>query len=634
MIDAGVDDRPRRTRIVRPTHLRPGPACLEPRSDPAFQSPIRPEAFICRRCIRLAGRALDGVRSRLVGLERRGFRPCSTGIGGSGRIAAVQFRPSLLDRVETTRGGREIHAAADADSELVVFPEACLPGYPAWLSSTGGWSSMRCARGHPCAVRRSGGGDASWSLESVCAAAAVRGIEVVLGGVERGLDRGGHSLYCTAFWIDTDGHLVNVHRKLVPTYEERLCWSPGDGHGLRTRKVGEFRVGALNCWENWMPLARASLQAEGLDVHLMLWPGAPANTEELTRVAAREGRCYVVSVCGVLNALDLPEDLPELATMRQETDATGEPRVIHRGGSCVAGPDGEWVVSPDTASDSLETMLLVDVERLESRRTSELRCGRALLQTGHPEAHGRSTKAERRIVRRRRDAEHDRRGSPGRAIEHLVLTVRDPDHAVRFYRRVLGFDEVRQANEVRALQFGSQRLELRTDEDDEMLAGSRPTWGSTDLCLVSRAPLEDWIEHLRRFGIPIVLGPVDRPGTTAPAIHPLPRSGRQSGGDRESSPRPGCPTTAIRLTIDARGRGTPLSCLHDEPAHHQRSSSPIGQGQQEDDHHRGGPDAARPAGLRDVPRRGVAAGRRGRADARGGGVSSPIVRPSRGLADG
>ena len=441
------------------------------------------------------------------------------------RIAAVQFRPSLLNREETTRRVVErIHAAADADAELVVFPEACLPGYPAWLSATGGaeFDAPRQKAIHARYVDQAVA-TLHGHLESVCAAAAVRDIEVVLGGVERGLDRGGHSLYCTAFWIDSDGHLVNLHRKLVPTYEERLCWAPGDGHGLRTRKVGEFRVGALNCWENWMPLARASLQAEGLDVHLMLWPGAPANTEELTRVAAREGRCYVVSVCGVLNALDLPEDLPELATMRQETEATGEPRLIHRGGSCVAGPDGEWVVSPDTTSDGLETMLLVEVEaaRIHGERQNFDVAG----HYSRPDVLKLTVDRRRQSVAAFIDDETPRTTVGGAplvdAIEHLVLTVRDPDHAVRFYRRVLGFDEVRQANEVRALQFGTQRLELRTEEDDGTIAGSRPTWGSTDLCLVSRAPLEDWIEHLRRFGIPIVLGPVDRPGTTGPlrSIH-------------------------------------------------------------------------------------------------------------------
>ena len=240
------------------------------------------------------------------------------------RIAAVQFRSALLDREESIRRVvSRIHEAADRDADLVVFPEACVPGYPAWLSPTGGarFDDPRQKAIHARYVDQSIA-PVHGHLEAICATAAVRGVEVVLGAVERGIDRGGHTLYCTAFWIDRDGHLANVHRKLVPTYEERLCWGPGDGHGLRTREVAGLRVGALNCWENWMPLARAALQADGLDVHLMLWPGAPANTRELTRVAAREGRCYVIGACGVLHADDLPSDLPELADLRESRDGT------------------------------------------------------------------------------------------------------------------------------------------------------------------------------------------------------------------------------------------------------------------------------------------------------------------------
>ena len=441
------------------------------------------------------------------------------------RIAAVQFRSALLDREESIRRVvSRIHEAADRDADLVVFPEACVPGYPVWLSPTGGarFDDPRQKAIHARYVDQSVA-PVHGHLEAICATAAVRGVEVVLGAVERGIDRGGHTLYCTAFWIDRDGHLANVHRKLVPTYEERLCWGPGDGHGLRTREVAGLRVGALNCWENWMPLARAALQADGLDVHLMLWPGAPANTRELTRVAAREGRCYVIGACGVLHAEDLPGDLPELADLRESRDEDGGSLVLQAGGSCVAGPDGEWVVDPETVPAGTEHLLVVDID------PEAIRWER---QNFDPAGHYARPDVFQMTVDRRRTGVasfiDDRTptvtpmGTPlVDSIEHLVLTVRDPDHAVRFYRRVLGFEEVRHEDDTRSLRFGDQRIELRTEEEDGGIAGSRPTWGSSDLCLVSRAPLEDWLDHLRRFGIPIALGPVDRPGTSGPlrSIH-------------------------------------------------------------------------------------------------------------------
>jgi hypothetical protein len=94
-----------------------------------------------------------------------------------------------------------------------------------------------------------------------------------MGCIERAADRGGHSIYASLIYIDPNGTIRSVHRKLMPTYEERLTWSPGDGHGLRVHSIGPFTLGGLNCWENWMPLARAALYGQGEDLHVAIWPG-------------------------------------------------------------------------------------------------------------------------------------------------------------------------------------------------------------------------------------------------------------------------------------------------------------------------------------------------------------------------
>lgn len=278
------------------------------------------------------------------------------------KVGVVQFRSALLDRATSlARAVDRIHEAADLGAELVVFPEAAVPGYPVWLSGLHGsrFEDPTQKAIHARYVEQSIA-PAHGHLESVCAAAAVRGVDVVLGGVERGVDRGGHTLYCTAFWIDGDGHLANVHRKLMPTHEERLCWGVGDGHGLRTRSVRGFQVGALNCWENWMPLARATLQSQGLDVHLMLWPGSPALTTELTRVAAREGRCHVVSVGGVLRSDDLPDEPEVFGELRRRAESDGG--ILQPGGSCVAGPDGAWRLAPDAFEAGEEGVRVLDLD--------------------------------------------------------------------------------------------------------------------------------------------------------------------------------------------------------------------------------------------------------------------------------
>ena len=100
----------------------------------------------------------------------------------------------------------------------------------------------------------------------------------MLGIIERPADRGGHSVYASLVYIDAEGRIRSVHRKLMPTYEERLAWSPGDGHGLRVHRLGAFTVGGLNCWENWMPLPRAALYGLGEDLHVAVWPGNLRNT--------------------------------------------------------------------------------------------------------------------------------------------------------------------------------------------------------------------------------------------------------------------------------------------------------------------------------------------------------------------
>jgi nitrilase len=277
------------------------------------------------------------------------------------KIGLAQTAPVYFDRdAGIAKVVRWVNDAAAAACELVVFGEALVPGYPFWVALTDGArfdSTLQkdifalYAREAVCVEA----GD----LEPVCAAAAAGSIAVILGIIERPGDRSGHSLYCSRVHIGADGVIASVHRKLVPTYEERLVWSPGDGHGLVVHPVGPFTMGALNCYENWLPMARAALHAQGEDLHIAIWPGSARNTERLTPVIAEEGRSFVASVSGVFTRADIPADHPVAAML------VSAPEILANGGSCLAAPDGTWIIPPAGPGEILLTAVIdhADVRR-------------------------------------------------------------------------------------------------------------------------------------------------------------------------------------------------------------------------------------------------------------------------------
>ena len=266
------------------------------------------------------------------------------------KLALPQLSPDWLNR---DKGMAQviltIEAASKEEADLIVFSEGFVPGYPFWLEGTGGAAFDNAkqkeifAHYADQAVTLEDG-----HLDQVCSALKSAGMAAYLGIIERPRDRSGHSLYCSYVYINKDGVICSVHRKLQPTYEERLVWSPGDGAGLVTHKLGEFTVGGLNCWENWMPLTRAALYGQGEDLHIACWPGNMRNTKDLTPILAKEGRSYCVSVSSVMTPDCVEENTPfaeEIKTALGDMPADG--------GSCVAAPDGSWVLSPLKAETGL-----------------------------------------------------------------------------------------------------------------------------------------------------------------------------------------------------------------------------------------------------------------------------------------
>ena len=278
------------------------------------------------------------------------------------RVAAAQIAPVWLDRDATlARVVETIDEAAVSGVELVAFGETLVPGYPFWVERTDGArfddAFQKDLHAHYVnqAVSLADGG-----LDEVCAAARRNAMTVILGVLERPPERG-QSVYASAVSISAAGEIVVCQRKLMPTHEERLVWAIGDGHGLRTHAVGPFAVGTLNCWENWMPLARAALQAQGETLHVAIWPGSARLTRDITRFMALEGRSYVLSVSGLMRAEDWPQHLPHDARLRQAMgDMPWAP-----GGSCLAGPDGRWLIEPVEQQSGL---FVADLDLREVRR--------------------------------------------------------------------------------------------------------------------------------------------------------------------------------------------------------------------------------------------------------------------------
>jgi nitrilase len=284
-------------------------------------------------------------------------------------IGLAQISPVWLNRDRTRDKIKEyIHKAGKERCDLVVFGEGLLPGYPFWLGLTNGsdFNSKMQKEVHAHYVRNSIQIEAG-ELDMLCEAARINKVAAYVGIIERAQNRGGHSLYCSLVYIDKQGEIKSVHRKLQPTYEERLTWSPGDGHGLRVHPLKEFTVGGLNCWENWMPLPRASLYGMGEDLHVAVWPGSIRNTEDITRFIAKEARSFVVSVGALMSVKDIPADTPHRdEIIRNAVDPLTD------GGSCIAGPDGEWVVEPVVEKEGLFTASIDFNRVLEERQNLDV----------------------------------------------------------------------------------------------------------------------------------------------------------------------------------------------------------------------------------------------------------------------
>jgi nitrilase len=283
-------------------------------------------------------------------------------------IGLAQFAPVWMKRKQTIE--KALSYAEDATKEncelVVLGGEACVGGYPFWLELTDGArfnSKIQkeiFAEYSNQAVQIERG-----DLQKVSDFAKSKKIAIYLGIVEKPANRG-QSLYASLVFINQNGEIKSVHRKLMPTYEERLVWGIGDGNGLQVHQLNAFTIGGLNCWENWNPLARATLYGQGEDFHVCVFPGGIHNVD-VTKFIAKESRSFVTSVCGLMRKNDFPKD-----TIHLDKILENSPDVLANGGTCLASPNGEWIIEPFCNEEKLVVATLDHARVREERQNLDV----------------------------------------------------------------------------------------------------------------------------------------------------------------------------------------------------------------------------------------------------------------------
>jgi len=258
------------------------------------------------------------------------------------KLAVVQKPPKLLDRAGTLADAvRSVEECAANGAQLVVFPEAYVPGYPVWIWRLRPGGDMALAETLHARLLANAVNLAADELAPLRAAAKKHQVTIVCGIDERDGEASRGTIYNTVVLIGPDGEIRNRHRKVMPTNPERMVWGFGDGTGLQVLDTPIGRVGALICWENYMPLARYALYGQGVEIYLAPTYDAGDGWVGTMQHIAREGRCWVVGSGFVLRGADIPDSFPEKARLYPDAAEwinKGDSVVVEPGGKIAAGP--------------------------------------------------------------------------------------------------------------------------------------------------------------------------------------------------------------------------------------------------------------------------------------------------------
>lgn len=266
------------------------------------------------------------------------------------KAAVVQAASSPHDpQASADKAAGLIREAAAAGARLIVFPEAFLGGYPKG-ASFGTPVGMRKPEGRADYQRYYEGAVDLDGPEVAAVVEAVAEAEafVVMGVIERD----GGTLYCTALFFDGARGLIAKHRKLMPTGAERLIWGFGDGSTLPVIETSLGRIGAVLCWENYMPMLRMAMYDQGISIYCAPTADDRDGWAATMQHVALEGRCFVLSACQHIRRGAYAADYD--CALGDDPDT-----VLMRGGSMIVAPLGEVLAGPDYSG---ETILYADID--------------------------------------------------------------------------------------------------------------------------------------------------------------------------------------------------------------------------------------------------------------------------------
>lgn len=285
------------------------------------------------------------------------------------KVGIAQYGSVHLDLPQSLKKLSEIIVeAGTAALDLVVFGETWLSGYPSWLDhcpEVAQWDNEATKKAY-LKLRNSSIAVPGPETEMIGQLCKKHRLNLVIGANEIiNTGKASGTVFNALLTFSKEGKLINHHRKLVPTYTEKMIYGHGDAHGIQAVDTSAGRVGGLVCWEHWMPITRQVLHDSAEDIHVAVWPTVHDRHQVASRQYAFEGRCFVLAAGQLLKASDYPDSL-------QLPEGIDTNDYVLSGGSCIINPRGEYIVEPVFEKEELIVAEIDLDQRIKEQMTLDV----------------------------------------------------------------------------------------------------------------------------------------------------------------------------------------------------------------------------------------------------------------------